>query len=213
MGDIDEDLLRGSDARLWTLIEQRTHSNADTAAIDARIWEVFGEEWAVMFTDLSGFSRQTDKFGIIHFLQIIYEKRRLLLPVVAEHSGFLVKAEADSFLLLFRNAKTAFRCAVAMQTTAQKASVRRVEEEKLILCIGIGHGKILRIGEDDVWGAEVNAASKLGEDMAKAHEILITAAAREAIGDMLPDHQLELLTANVPGSARNYRVTYSKGQL
>jgi L-alanine-DL-glutamate epimerase-like enolase superfamily enzyme len=48
--------LRSSEDRLWSLIEQRTHPDADIAAIDARIWDLFGQEWAVMFTDLSGFS-------------------------------------------------------------------------------------------------------------------------------------------------------------
>jgi class 3 adenylate cyclase len=213
MSDIDEHLLWGSEARLWKLIEQRTRSDADTEAIDSQIWEVFGEEWAVMFTDLTGFSRQTDKFGIIHFLQVIYEQRQLLLPIVDDHAGFLVKNEADSLLLLFRNAKTAYRCAVDMQVTAQKASARRVVEEKILLCVGIGHGKILRIGEHDAWGAEVNAASKLGEDTATTDEILITGAARDAIGSAISPDELELLDVDVPGSARNYRVNYSKGTI
>ena len=41
-------------------------SDADLARIDQRIWDLFGEEWAVMFTDLAGFSRQVEAFGIIH---------------------------------------------------------------------------------------------------------------------------------------------------
>ena len=50
--------------------------------IDERIWDLFGEEWAVMFTDLSGFSRGVADFGIIHFLQIIYESQRVLIPCI-----------------------------------------------------------------------------------------------------------------------------------
>ena len=45
-----------------------------------------------MFTDLSGFSRQVAAFGIIHFLQVIFEKKRLLLPIVAAHDGILIRA-------------------------------------------------------------------------------------------------------------------------
>jgi hypothetical protein len=52
----------------------------DKENIDARIWDLFGEEWCVMFTDLSGFSRGVAKFGIIHFLQTIYESERILIP-------------------------------------------------------------------------------------------------------------------------------------
>ena len=77
---------------------------ADTAGIDRRIWDLFGEEWAIMFTDLSGFSRQVAAFGIIHFLQVIFEQKRLLLPIVAAHDGILIKVEADSFLIIFKRA-------------------------------------------------------------------------------------------------------------
>lgn len=66
---IPSDNLKGSEQRLWRLIEERTRPGADTQALDKRIWDLFGETWAVMFTDLSIFSRQVANFGIIHFLQ------------------------------------------------------------------------------------------------------------------------------------------------
>src|SRR5439155_24379209 len=119
--------------RLWKLIEQRTKVGADTAVIDQRIWDLFGEEWAIVFTDLSGFSRQVAKFGIIHFLQIILEQEKLLLPVVEKHDGILVKTEADSLLILFRKAPQALACAVAMQRVCQQVNARRHEEEQVIL--------------------------------------------------------------------------------
>ena len=53
-------------------------------------------------------------------------------------------------------------------------------EQKLLLCIGLGYGKILRTGDTDVWGAEVNAASKLGEDTARGGETLVTENAHTA---------------------------------
>jgi class 3 adenylate cyclase len=86
------------------LIEQRLKPGSDTTSIDQRIWDLFGDTWAVMFTDLSGFSRQVARFGIIHFLQVIHEQKRLLLPIVSDHDGILIKIEADSFLILFRRA-------------------------------------------------------------------------------------------------------------
>lgn len=62
MSNVD-DHLKGSATRFWQLIEQRTAPGADVAALDRRIWDLFGEEWAVMFTDLSGFSRHVADFG------------------------------------------------------------------------------------------------------------------------------------------------------
>ena len=73
--------------RLERLIEQRLKPEADRELIDQRIWNLFGSRWAVMFTDLSGFSRQVAEFGIIHFLQVIYESQRMLVPCIEEHDG------------------------------------------------------------------------------------------------------------------------------
>jgi len=209
MSDYDEPL-KGSETRLWRLIDERLKPGADARALDERIWDLFGDTWAVMFTDLSGFSRQVARFGIIHFLRIIHEQKRLLLPVVAAHDGILIKIEADSFLIIFRRAAGAVACAIEMQRACQQLNQRRLPEEQVLLCVGIGYGRILRIGDIDVFGAEVNAASKLGEDTAKANEILLTAAARENCGDLVGVNFADLGLA-VPGSEANFRVLYEPG--
>ncbi len=207
MADDYDARLKGSEVRLWALIEERTRPSADTARIDERIWDLFGEEWAVMFTDLAGFSRRVAEFGIIHFLQIIYEHKQLLSPIVAAHDGVLIKVEADSFLIIFKRASSAIRCAIAMQHACQDVNKRRRPEEQVLLCLGIGFGRILRIGDVDVFGREVNAASKLGEDTAQANEVLLTEAARQAAGE-LPGVTFEPIDAQVAGSDRNFRAIY-----
>jgi len=201
------DLLKGSDARLWDLIELRTKPDADTDHIDRRIWDLFGERWAIMFTDLSGFSRQAAKFGITHFLQIIHEKKKMLLPIVAAHDGILLKVEADSFLLIFRRPDRALQCAIEMQRRCQLTNERRLPEEQIVLCLGIGYGDVLRVGDHDVWGREVNAASKLGEDTAGPNEILVTGAAQAELG-AITSVRYELIDDKIPGSDVNYRCLY-----
>jgi len=200
--------LKGSEARLWKLIEERMKPGVDTKALDERVWDLFGEEWAVMTTDLAGFSRRVTEFGIIHFLQVIYEQKKLLFPIVEARDGILVKAEADSLLLLFKRADVALTCAIEMQHACQQLSARRVPEEQVLLCVGIGYGRVLRVGESDVYGEEVNAASKLGEDTAKAGEILVTDAVRERVSE-LPDLAFERIDP-VVGCASPFRVSYPK---
>jgi len=167
--------------RLENLLTERLTPDADKNAIDARIWDMFGEEWAVMFTDLSGFSRQVAEFGIIHFLQTIYESERIFCPCIDRYDGILLKMEGDSMLVIFRRASKAVECAVAMQRAARDYNRDQADTEKVLLCVGLGFGKMLRIGDHDVFGAEVNAASKLGEDSAKAWEILATGALVAAV--------------------------------
>ncbi|MEZ0314741.1 MAG: adenylate/guanylate cyclase domain-containing protein [Myxococcota bacterium] len=202
-----DDQLKGSEARLWRLISERSQPGSDPREIDERIWDLFGDDWSIMFTDLSGFSRQVAKFGIIHFLQVIHEQKALLLPIVADHDGILIKIEADSFLIIFKRARTAVQCAIAMQHACQNLNARRAPEEQVLLCVGIGSGRVLRIGDVDVYGAEVNAASKLGEDTAKANEILVTQKARDQVQDLL-GVTFEPIDAVVPGSEKNFKVLY-----
>jgi len=202
-----EDLgLRGGERRLWGLIEERARKGADTKVIDRRIWDLFGERWAVMFTDLAGFSRQVADFGITHFLQIIHEQKELLLPVVDDHDGLVLKAEADSFLILFRKPETALGCAIHMQHACQRANARRAPEEEILLCVGIGYGDMLRVGDHDVWGVEVNAASKLGEDTAKSDEILVTGSMASAC-DAMENLRFDSIDT-VAGVDSCYRVGY-----
>lgn len=178
----DNDLYKASRERLWSLIAERRAPGADVDAIDASIWSIFGDTRAVLMTDLAGFTDTVSRRGIVHFLQVILEHRQLLLPIIAQCGGVMVKEEADSLMVVFARPETALACAVAMQRSCAHENKRRVDGEKFLLCVGIGYGPVLRIGDDDIYGAEVNTASKLGEDAARAGEILVTEAAREAIG-------------------------------
>jgi len=168
-----EAFVSASEERLEKLIIKRiSASSKQKSEIDRQIWDLFGERLAIMFTDLSGFSRNTAKFGIIHFLQTIYESERILTPLIEEHNGILIKTEGDSMLVIFKNPSNALRCAINMQKEVKRYNRHKIKEEQVLLCIGLGYGEVLKIGDSDIFGYEVNLASKLGEDTAKAYEIL-----------------------------------------
>ena len=194
--------------RLEKLIAQRLSPGADKVAIDRRIWRLFGEKWAVLYTDLSGFSRHVAEFGIVHFLQTIYESHRLLVPLIEKDNGILLKTEGDSLIVMFRHVNDALRCALAMQLCTREYNTTRIDAEKVLLCVGIGYGEMLRIGDADIFGAEVNAACKLGEDTAKSNEILLTgAASREA---RLPANtSLQQLDSAPAGTDSAFKLIYS----
>jgi class 3 adenylate cyclase len=194
--------------RLEKLMEERVRPGADKARIDQRIWDLFGEEWAVMFTDLSGFSRRVAEFGIIHFLQVIFESQRVLGPCIDAHDGILLKMEGDSMLVIFRSVAKAAECAIAMQRTLKEYNTKRSDAEKILLCVGLGFGRLLRIGDSDVFGGEVNASSKLGEDTAKAWEIMVTGSVRDALVDH-PGIRFEPIDQVPPGAKAAFRLHYS----
>ncbi|HAP43089.1 MAG: adenylate cyclase [Spirochaetes bacterium GWD1_61_31] len=196
-----------SQDRLDRLIEERLQPGSDKTLLDQRIWDLFGEDWAVMFTDLSGFSRHVAEFGIIHFLQVIHESQRLLVPVIYDHDGILLKMEGDSMMVIFRTAPRALECAIAMQRVLASYNVDKAAEDRVLLCVGLGFGRMLRIGDVDVFGTEVNAASKLGEDTAAAGQILVTGAVREAAG-ALAGLGFSLLADSPPGAITAFRLEF-----
>lgn len=199
-----------SQERLARLIQERLTPGADKESIDQRIWDLFGETRAVMFTDLSGFSRSVAEFGIVHFLQVIHESHRILVPCIEDHDGILIKTEGDSMLVVFRSVHRALACSIAMQRECHRYNVDREETEKVLLCLGLGYGEILRIGDHDVFGAELNAASKLGEDTAGPWEILVTGAVKRTAVDHGSAGKLgfEKLDEAPPGAEAAYRVSY-----
>lgn len=199
--------LSASEDRIEKLIAERLRPGADKAQIDARIWDLFGEEWAVMFTDLAGFSRDVASFGIIHFFQVMHESQRLLIPCIDEHDGILLKVDGDSMLVIFRNVAKAIDCARNMQRLCREYSSTHEPAEQVSLCVGLGFGHMLRIGDRDVYGAEVNAAAKLGEDIARADEILVTDAVREAAEGRC---EFEPIADVPPGAKAAFRLVWQE---
>ncbi|MBM9502101.1 adenylate/guanylate cyclase domain-containing protein [Leptospira sp. 201903071] len=195
-----------SEDRLEKLIQDRLQPGADKTLVDQRIWDLFGEEWCVMFTDLSGFSRGVEKFGIIHFLQTIHESERILIPIIEDHDGILLKSEGDSFLVIFRNVGKGIESAIKMQQILINYNQDKIPEEKILLCVGLGFGKVLKIGDTDVFGSEVNTASKLGEDTAEAGEILVTQSVFEQVREK--HLRFEELPEAPAGTPKAYRLVF-----
>ena len=59
-------------------------------------------------------------------------------------------------------------------------------DRRLYASIGIGFGDILVLADEDLFGDEVNLASKLGEDVAQGGMVLLTEAARAELDPSVP---------------------------
>ena len=148
--------------------------------LDNQIWERFGIECAIFVSDSSQFSSRAKSSGIIHYLELILRSHALLFPIMEQFEGELVKAEADNILAIFPSVEQALDSSMAMNRALAKYNASVPPDEIYHICIGIGWGKILRHGHE-IFGDEANAAYKLGEDIARRDEILLTAAAYEKI--------------------------------
>jgi adenylate cyclase len=145
--------------------------------IAREIATAFEETRAILVLDMSGFSRATRRLGIIACLAMIHRMKRLAGPAVEANGGFIVKGEADNLFCLFDSVAGAVAAARAIVQRLADTNPQVAEEQRLYAAIGIGFGPVLNIERHDLFGDEVNLASKLGEDIAQGGEILLTPAA------------------------------------
>jgi class 3 adenylate cyclase len=172
-------LRRNTHARLDELLDEISDHPEREAELTALIERDFGETRAVLVLDMSGFSRCTEQNGIVCFLSMIHAMKRRAVPAVEEAGGILVKAEADNLYCMFADVDAAVAAAREILRRLAAANAATPPDRHLGAAIGIGFGHILNVDEEDLFGHEVNLASKLGEDVAGEGEILLTAAASE----------------------------------
>jgi len=203
--DDQVDLEEPAEAELARLLDERNEHPESLAAIDAEIWRRFGITGAVLVLDMCGFSRLTLRYGITHFLSMIRRLQQLVRPVVTAADGRIVKTEADNVFAIFDDVPDALAAARDILKQLAAANVFLPVDWDLHASIGIGYGPLLRIGEHDLFGSELNLASKLGEDIAGPEEILLseTACARVDNGTF----DVEELTVEVSSlTLRAFRV-------
>jgi class 3 adenylate cyclase len=154
----------------------------DRKKIEATLWKAFGTEYAVFVLDMSGFSMLTRKYGIVHYLSMVKRMQLTTEPIIRSFGGEMLKYEADNCFAVFPDPLAAVNAAIAMQHAFASENILTSDDQDIHIAVGIDYGKLLIIGHEDCYGDPVNRASKMGEDVAAAGEILISQEAR----DMLP---------------------------
>jgi adenylate cyclase len=171
--------------RLVGFLERRRRTApAQRGVLDCSAYPSLFHPHAVVYTDTADFTLRTARDGILHFLMVFNRAVAEAAPVITRHRGTLVKVEADSLLLRFPDIERACAGVDAIEALLRRTNLRRPENEQLRFSYGIGYGDVLDIDED-MFGLEVNLASKLGEDLAKPGEALLTPAAAAALGPAL----------------------------
>jgi adenylate cyclase len=191
---------------LRRLLQERNEHPERLTEIDRAICDRFTRTLSVLVLDMSGFSRLTHRYGITHFLAMIERMQQLVLPVVSapRHAGRLLKLVADNVYAVFPDAPLAVDAAREVQHKLAIANQVLPADWDIHVCIGIGYGDVLAVGDHEVYGHEMNLASKLGEDIGCGGEVLLTEAAYER----LPLH--ERTGERVEATISNLTIPYYK---
>ncbi len=184
-------------------------SPEERAAVEQKILDTYQRRKTVLALDMSGFTLTVRREGILAYLCQIRRMQTLTVPIVSAHQGEVVKCEADNLLAVFDEPDRAVEAAVAMI----KATLPDPPNDGAVLrfSIGIDCGQLLLISGIDCFGDPVNLAYKLGEDIARPGEVLITAGVRDGLKDtaLLPLREMQLSISGVELTA--YGVSFGGG--
>ena len=181
---------------------------AERARVEEAIWKTYGAEKAILALDMSHFSLSVRRSGILPYLGLIRRMHRVTGPIVRECRGEVVKFVADNLLAVFAEMTDAVAAAVKINQALVDTPVS-AGTEPLSVAIGIDHGRFVLIPGQDCYGDPVNIAYKLGEDLARPGEILITAAARERLGAAFAYALAEQQVSAGGLTFKAYRVKYT----
>lgn len=162
----------------FKLLQRRTRRTA--VQIDRLIRERSEREVTIFVSDSSGFTRKTHQYGITHFLSVMTQNYRRLSPIFRRHGGSLLAQNADNMLAVFPDPTCALRVSVEIQQRLRRFNAGKKDADQFHICIGIESGPALVL-KDNMYGACVNVASKVGEDLAGKGEILVTGGVAQQV--------------------------------
>jgi class 3 adenylate cyclase len=167
--------------RVTDFLRRRTKTAAaKRPELDCKSFPDLFRKRAVVFTDTADFTIRTARDGILHFLMVFDTVTTIAEKVVRRTGGEMVKVEGDSLLLRYDDANAAVRSVLELDDALQAYNRGRPENEQVHFSYGVGYGDVLDT-DHDMFGLEVNLASKIGEDLAEPGEALLTASASAAL--------------------------------
>lgn len=140
-------------------------------------------ERAIVNIDMTGFTRTAMYRGQLDSLLRILDAQKVSLPVLEAHGASLIRCFADDIVALFETADAALDATLEIHRRIELFNASPLASDAPTrCCAGIGFGRVYAIGPNLAQGDQMNEAAKLGEDIARGGETLLTLSAREALG-------------------------------
>ena len=144
---------------------------------------------AILVVDFSSMRSRMDAFGTISTLVTLNGAFRAYEPAVVAAGGQRIKTVADTLFAVFSTPASALEAALnghqymEVHNRDRQGSIEAgVPNAPIYPKTGLGYGPSLVLPGENLFGPEVNRAFILGEDTARNHEILASAAFAAAMG-------------------------------
>lgn len=137
---------------------------------------------AILSLDMTDFTSSAMRGGELDSLLRIFDAQKVCVPALKSFDAELIRCFADDIVALFDDPMAALDAAFEIHRRIRLFNASPLARENATeCCIGIGYGDVLRIGPNLSQGTEMVQASKLGEDIARANEVLLTENAFQAM--------------------------------
>lgn len=133
----------------------------------------------VLFVDIVGSTRFYDEHGDVAGLVMVQKCLDVLIPLVEQHNGTVIKTIGDAILARFCEAGDAVRSAIDMQRGLAEHNRDQAPEDQIHVRVAINLGLALLKGAD-VFGDVVNVAARI-ESVVEPDEIAISPTVYEKI--------------------------------
>ena len=149
---------------------------------EAEFDDKYLSEKAILVLDLTGFTETAMRQGAVHSFVRVLDAHKLCLPVLSDQRADFVRVFADDIVALFPEPDQALDAALEIhRRTNSNAWQKDSSIQHAHCCIGLGFGPVYSIGPNLAMGDEMNRASKLGEDIARGGETLVSEGAYQAL--------------------------------
>lgn len=174
---MDEELAKNSESDgmdIEKMLEQKER-------LESAIQDKFTRHITVMFTDLKGSTAMAEIHGDIAARSVIKKQTDILVPVIKNNSGTLVKFMGDGSMSYFKNAADAVQSGIEIQKRIEDLNSTKEGGLGISLRVGINSGKGI-VEETDIFGDVVNVASRY-ESIAEPGGIYISESTSAEIRD------------------------------
>lgn len=148
---------------------------------------------AVFLLDMTGLTSSAIQIGELESLLRVLDAQRVCIPVLKTFGAELIRCFADDIVAIFDTPDAAVDAAFEIHHRIDHFRQSGLaSEQPTQCCVGIGYGDIFAIGPNLSQGDEMNRTSKLGEDIARGEETLVTENVFEALqhrGDIVFERQ------------------------
>src|SRR4249919_695634 len=141
---------------------------------------------AILAADVAGYSKLTaaDEERTLARLRAL--RSDLIDPTIALHHGRVVKRTGDGFLVEFRSAVDAVRCAIEVQNGMADRNAGLPPEQRIEFRIGAHVGNVVEESDGDLMGDGVNVAARL-EGIAEPGGICLSEDAYRQVRDRVKE--------------------------